>query len=152
MKRADEVDKPFDVLAALGVRNDDLQAQYKFLEEFLERCVLIHFSGNFQSSFKRIWPVLADDVAEHSHRHKRQLSGLFSSVLDGVKNLVNTGTSIAGLGTGMLNLGGDEGIGGVVSGMLNLLSIGSEIFTGILGTLLNGDLLGGLLPFFGGQG
>ncbi|XP_037515656.1 uncharacterized protein LOC119392771 [Rhipicephalus sanguineus] len=91
-------------------------------------------------------------VAEHSHRHKRQLNGLFSSVLDGVKNLVNTGTSIAGLGTGMLNLGGDEGIGGVVSGMLNLLSIGSEIFTGILGTLLNGDLLGGLLPFFGGQG
>ncbi|XP_050035076.2 uncharacterized protein [Dermacentor andersoni] len=91
-------------------------------------------------------------VAEHNHRHKRQLNGLFTSILDGVKNLVNTGTSIAGLGTGMLNLGGDEGIGGVVSGMLNLLSIGSEIFTGILGTLLNGDLLGGLLPFVGGQG
>ncbi|XP_075548398.1 uncharacterized protein LOC142582495 isoform X1 [Dermacentor variabilis] len=91
-------------------------------------------------------------AAEHNHRHKRQLNGLFTSILDGVKNLVNTGTSIAGLGTGMLNLGGDEGIGGVVSGMLNLLSIGSEIFTGILGTLLNGDLLGGLLPFVGGQG
>ncbi|KAL3182023.1 hypothetical protein MRX96_035482 [Rhipicephalus microplus] len=91
-------------------------------------------------------------AAEHSFRHKRQLGGLLSSVLDGVRNLVNTGTSIAGFGTGMLNLGGDEGIGGVVSGLLNLLSIGSEIFTGILGTVLNGDLLGGLLPFFGGQG
>ncbi|XP_075748461.1 uncharacterized protein LOC142814196 [Rhipicephalus microplus] len=91
-------------------------------------------------------------AAEYSFRHKRQLGGLFSSVLDGVRNLVNTGTSIAGFGTGMLNLGGDEGIGGVVSGLLNLLSIGSEIFTGILGTVLNGDLLGGLLPFFGGQG
>ncbi|XP_037572548.1 uncharacterized protein LOC119455182 [Dermacentor silvarum] len=91
-------------------------------------------------------------VAEHNHRQKRQLNGLFSGLLDGVKNLVSTGTSIAGLGTGMLNLGGDEGIGGVVSGMLNLLSIGSEIFTGILGNLLNGDLLGGLLPFVGGQG
>ncbi|XP_077485122.1 uncharacterized protein LOC144095209 [Amblyomma americanum] len=94
---------------------------------------------------------LGTHVSERNHRHKRQLGGIFNTVLDGVKSIVNTGTSVAGLGTGLLNIGGDEGIGGVVSGLLNLLSIGSEIFTGILGTVLNGDLLGGLLPFIGGR-
>ncbi|XP_077538314.1 uncharacterized protein LOC144150829 [Haemaphysalis longicornis] len=117
------------------------------------RAVTVLFTAlTLAVSFKEACTRPLDTHAAQKVRHKRQLNGIFTAVLDGVKNLVNTGTSVAGLGTGFLNLGGNEGIGGIVSGMLNLVSIGAEIFTGILGTVLNGDLLGGLLPFLGGQG
>ncbi|XP_064471323.1 uncharacterized protein LOC135385756 [Ornithodoros turicata] len=92
-----------------------------------------------------------EEMGTGAHRRtKRQLGGILNTVLGSVGSLVGTGTGLANQGTGLFGLEGDEGIGGVISGTLNLVTVGADVFTGILSTFLgNGDLFSGLIPFFG---
>ncbi|XP_028966928.1 uncharacterized protein LOC114828149 [Galendromus occidentalis] len=83
--------------------------------------------------------------------NEQQFSDVLESIFEmlrevtrSVSNLVSDVADALGIKTD------DGGIGGVIGGALNLLTVGADIVTGVASHVIGGgDLLGGLIPVLG---
>ncbi|XP_022667672.1 uncharacterized protein LOC111253062 isoform X1 [Varroa destructor] len=83
--------------------------------------------------------------------NEQQFSDILESIFEMVREITRSVTLLITDVTNALGIntkGG--GIGGVIGGTLNLLSVGTDIVTGVASHIIGGgDLFGGLIPVLG---